>query len=96
MKISEFLSENFQFLVVKSLIYLNRRVFVMSVRRSFFSCYHKDIVLAAPTKTAKSQKCGQRSPRAACTPSHSDQGLHRPLTVSLDTAGCKNGEQRPG
>ena len=30
-KISEFLSENFQFLVVKFSIYLNRRVFVMVV-----------------------------------------------------------------
>ena len=29
MKISEFLSENFQFLVVKFSIYLNRHVFVM-------------------------------------------------------------------
>ena len=29
MKISEFLSENFQFLVVKCSIYLNRRVLVM-------------------------------------------------------------------
>ena len=29
MKISDFLSENFQFLVVKFSIYLNRRVFVM-------------------------------------------------------------------
>ena len=28
-KISEFLSENFQFLVVKFSIYLNRRVFIM-------------------------------------------------------------------
>ena len=28
-KISEFLPENFQFLVVKFSIYLNRRVFVM-------------------------------------------------------------------
>ena len=28
-KISEFLSENFQFLVMKFSIYLNRRVFVM-------------------------------------------------------------------
>ena len=33
-KISEFLSENFQFLVVKFSIYLNRRVFVMN----FFGC----------------------------------------------------------
>ena len=30
-KISEFLSENFQFLVVKFSVYLNRRVFVMIV-----------------------------------------------------------------
>ena len=29
-KISEFLSENFQFLVVKFSLYLNRHVFVMS------------------------------------------------------------------
>ena len=29
MKISEFLSENFQFLIVKFSIYFNRRVFVM-------------------------------------------------------------------
>ena len=28
-KISEFLSENFQFLVVKFSVYLNRRIFVM-------------------------------------------------------------------
>ena len=33
-KKSEFLSENFQFLVVKCSIYLNRRVFVMSTRKS--------------------------------------------------------------
>ena len=30
-KISEFLSENFQFLVAKFSIYLNRRVFVMVI-----------------------------------------------------------------
>ena len=30
-KISEFLCENFQFLVVKFSIYLNRRVFIMTV-----------------------------------------------------------------
>ena len=32
-KTSEFLSENFQFLVVKFSIYLNRRVFVMCSER---------------------------------------------------------------
>ena len=31
-KISEFLSENFQFLVMKSSIYLNRRVFAMKMK----------------------------------------------------------------
>ena len=35
-KISEFLSENFQFLIVKFSIYLNRRVFIMSL-----SCCYK-------------------------------------------------------
>ena len=34
-KISEFLAENFQFLVVKFSIYLNRNVFVMM----FFFCF---------------------------------------------------------
>ena len=42
MKISEFLSENFQFLMVKFSLYLNRRVFVISkaenyTDRSFFA-----------------------------------------------------------
>ena len=32
MKILGFLSENFQFLVVKFSVYLNRRVFVMSIK----------------------------------------------------------------
>ena len=34
-KISEFLSENFQFLVAKFSMYLNRRVFVMSYQKPF-------------------------------------------------------------
>ena len=39
MKILEFLSENFQFLEVISSIYLNRRVFVMSIRNlKLISC----------------------------------------------------------
>ena len=32
-KISEFLFENFQFLVVKFSIYLNRHVFVMEIKK---------------------------------------------------------------
>ena len=36
--------------------------------------------------------CGQRRPRSA----QSDQGLHCPLTESLNTTKCMNGKQRPG
>ena len=39
--------------------------------------------------------CGQQSPRSACAFAQSDQGLHSPLTESLDTAECMNEEQRP-
>ena len=38
-KISVFLSENFQFLVVKFSIYLNRRVFVMCTLKWVISSY---------------------------------------------------------
>ena len=34
--------------------------------------------------------------RSACVSLQSDQGLHRPLTESLDTTESINGEQRPG
>ena len=40
--------------------------------------------------------CGQRRPRSACASAQSDQGLHCPLTESLDTIECMNGEQKPG
>ena len=39
---------------------------------------------------------GQRSPRSDCALAQSDQGLHCPLTESLDTTECMNGEQRHG
>ena len=39
---------------------------------------------------------GQRKPRSACASAQSDQGLHCPLTESLDTTECMNGKQRPG
>ena len=35
-------------------------------------------------------------PRSDCASAQSDQGLHCPLTKSLDTTECMNGEQRPG
>ena len=38
--------------------------------------------------------CGQWRPRSACASVQSDQGLHCPLTKSLDTTEFMNGEQR--
>ena len=40
MKISEFLSENFQFLLGKFSIYLNRRVFLMEVKVTDIEILH--------------------------------------------------------
>ena len=37
--------------------------------------------------------CGQRRPRSACASAQSDQGLHFPLTESLDTTDYMNDEQ---
>ena len=53
MKISEFFSENFQFLVVKFLIHLNRRVFVMcrQVRFPRTSILSKLIVALSSNQT---------------------------------------------
>ena len=39
--------------------------------------------------------CAQRRPRSPCTSAQSDQGLHCPLTESLDTTESVNGENRP-
>ena len=44
-KISEFLSENFQFLVLKFSIYFNRRGLVMSLIRTFTVCYKNHRIL---------------------------------------------------
>ena len=35
---------------------------------------------------------GQQMPISACASARSDQGLHYPLTESLDTTECMNGE----
>ena len=40
--------------------------------------------------------CGQRWPRSACASVQLDQGLYSPLTESLDTRECMNGEQKSG
>ena len=37
--------------------------------------------------------CGQRRLKSACVFAQSDQGLHSPLTESLDTTECMDGEQ---
>ena len=52
--------------------------------------------LAAPWENVSSRKCGQRRPRSACAFAQSDQGLRCPLTESLDTIECFDGEQMPG
>ena len=46
----------------------------------------------APCENVSTGICGQRRPRSA----QSDQGLCCPLTESVDTTECINGEQRPG
>ena len=69
-----------------------------------------DVAAPAQTETQESEKeppgmqfenvytgiFGQRRPRSACAIAQSDRGLHFPLTKSLDTTECMNGEQRPG
>ena len=40
--------------------------------------------------------CRQQRPRSAWASIQSDQGLHCPLTESLDTTECISGEQRSG
>ena len=40
--------------------------------------------------------CGHWRPWSDCASAESDQGLHCPLTKSLNTTECMSGEQRPG
>ena len=49
-----------------------------------------------PCETMSLDICGQTTPRSACKFTQSDHGFHCPLTESLDTTECMNGEQRPG
>ena len=53
-KISEFLSENFQFLVVKFSIYLNRRVFVMYFMDKYLELWQ--LHLATPPSSSSINK----------------------------------------
>ena len=61
----------------------------MNIHRTVgkFVEYHKNV---------SSGICGQRRPRTACASAQSDQPLRCPLTESLDTTECINGEQMPG
>ena len=52
--------------------------------------------LASPCENLSSGICGQRRPWSDCADAQSEQGLYCPLTESLDTAECMNGEQMPG
>ena len=49
-----------------------------------------------PCKKLSLVLCGQQRPRSACASAQSDQGLHCPLTESLDATECINGAQMPG
>ena len=46
----------------------------------------------APCENVSSGICVQRKPRSDCV----SADFHCPLTISLDTTECVNGEQRPG
>ena len=51
---------------------------------------------AVSNKTVSSGICGQRRPRSVCVSAQSNQGLHYPLTESLDTIKCINLEKMSG
>ena len=53
---------------------------------------HTFIIWATPYENVSLGICGQLRPRSA----QSDQGLCCPLTESLDSVECINGEQMPG
>ena len=50
------------------------------------------IIWTVPCENGSLGICGQRKPRPACTSTQSDQGVHSPLTESLDTIECINAE----
>ena len=77
MQISEFLSENFQILVVKISIYLHRRVFVM--RRKTYTQIggqNSDYMWAETSENVPSDMRAQRKCRSACVSAQSDQKIH--------------------
>ena len=50
------------------------------------------IILATPWENVSSGMCGERRPRSACASAQSGQGVYCPLTESLDTTECMNGD----
>ena len=52
-------------------------------------------IWAAPCESVSSGECGQQGPWSDCASAQSDQGLYCPLSESMDTTECMNGEQRP-
>ena len=65
-KMSEFLSENFQFLVVKFSIYLNRRVFVMG--HKYLKCSLSPLLWAGTQHFLLDCMCTQRRCWSGCPP----------------------------
>ena len=93
MKTSEFfLSENFQFLVVKFSVYLNRRVFVMWIPKSSSTCAKSRRGIWSPLKhtiVSNDSVCGQRMPWSVCADAQNDLGLrcsHMPKDTFSHTA----------
>ena len=76
--------------------FLQHRSYTFHLRVFIYLIYLFFFYWVAPYETVSSDICGQRRPRSACASAQSDQGLHCPLTESLDTAECMNGKQRPG
>ena len=61
----------------------------------YMSLQKDNVIRAAPCENVPSGICGQRRPRSDCADVQSDLGLPCPLTKSLDTTECMNGEKRP-
>ena len=64
--------------------------------KTIWQCVMEWINWAVPCENVSSGICRQWRPRSACASAQSDQGLHCPLTESLDTIKCINGKQMPG
>ena len=52
------------------------------------------VIWAVPCENVSSGICEQWRPRSACASAQADLGLHCPLTESLATTECMNGEQQ--